>query len=92
MPVFWLPMLKPSSSLVAPWRGRYRPSSRHRLPADSCEPCSRATEAVKGILKETPKANIKIVELDLTSLASVRAAAAEILALNIPIDVRSLSP
>ena len=47
----------------------------------------RAGEAVDSVLKESPKANIKIVALDLGSGESIRAAAAEILALDLPINV-----
>jgi hypothetical protein len=48
----------------------------------------RAKEAVDEVLKETLSANIKIIVLDLTNEASIRSAAAEVLALDIPIHVR----
>lgn len=51
----------------------------------------RAAEAVKEVLKETPTANIKIVALDLGSGDSIRSAAAEILAFDIPIHVSDWS-
>ena len=42
-----------------------------------------------SVLKESPKANIKVISLDLCSGESIKAAAAEILALDIPINVRA---
>lgn len=47
----------------------------------------RAEEALEAVRKETPSADFRVVSLDLSSEKSIRAAAAEVLALNLPINV-----
>ena len=48
-------------------------------------------EALEPVRKESPSVDIRFVSLDLTSEASIRAAAREVLALNLPINVRHMS-
>lgn len=47
----------------------------------------RTTQTIDDILKEAPSAKIKFVALDLTSEESIRSAAAEVVALDIPLHV-----
>src|SRR3712207_1875970 len=47
----------------------------------------KAADAVARIRRETPDASLELVDLDLASLASVRAAAAEILARHDAVDI-----
>lgn len=54
--------------------------------------CDRLEETKKSIEAEIPEAKIRLLVLDLASLASVREAAAEVTAYSEPIDVRVPSP
>lgn len=47
----------------------------------------RTEEALIPIRKESPNADIRVVSLDLADESSIRAAAKEVLALNLPINV-----
>ena len=51
----------------------------------------RIKDALKPVFEEYPSANIQAIALDLTSEKSIREAAKEILALEIPIDVSHIS-
>lgn len=46
-----------------------------------------AGKVKEGILKETPEAKVDLLELDTSSLESVRKAADEFLALNLPLNI-----
>jgi NAD(P)-dependent dehydrogenase (short-subunit alcohol dehydrogenase family) len=47
----------------------------------------RVDEALEPVRRESPSADIRFVSLDLTSETSIRAAAREVLALNLPINM-----